>query len=279
MIAPKKSLGQHFLADKRIARRIVEAVAPTADDVILEIGPGEGVLTRLLLDRCGYLLCVEIDSALAAGLRETTAAGNLTIIEGDALKIDWGEAIRAAKAKWADCRSRADADDAPRIRLVANLPYYISTPLIQVLIREPIDDMTLMLQQEVVDRIIAGPGGREYGYLSVLVQYHCEARKLFEVPPSAFRPPPKVRSAVMKLVRRTKPPVEVHKEERFFALVRAAFAQRRKTIYNNLRAAERALGLGAVDQSLLEKAKIDPRRRAETLSIAEFASLDRALFE
>ena len=191
MITPKKSLGQHFLADKRIARRIVEAVSPTADDVILEIGPGEGVLTRLLLEPCGYLLCVEIDSVLAGGLRESIAAGNLTIIEGDALTIDWGEAIRTAKAKWADCGGRSD--DAPRVRLVANLPYYISTPLIQVLIRKPIDDMTLMLQQEVVDRIIAGPGGREYGYLSVLVQYHCEARKLFEAPPSAFRPPPKVK--------------------------------------------------------------------------------------
>ena len=277
LIKPKKSLGQHFLADGRIARRIVEAVAPTADDVILEIGPGEGVLTRLIVERCGYLVCVEIDPMLAGRLRTSIDAKNIRIIEGDALKIDWAEMIRTVRVQWAD--RGGYAADAPRVRLVANLPYYISTPLIQLLIQQPISDMTLMLQQEVVDRIIAGPGGREYGYLSVLVQYHCEARKLFEVAPSAFRPPPKVRSAVMRLVRRTTPAIPIRNEERFFALVRAAFAQRRKTIYNNLKAAEPALGVSVLDQSLLEAAKINPRRRAETLSIAEFAALDAALFE
>ena len=277
MIKAKKSLGQHFLADGRIARRIVEAVAPTSADLLLEIGPGEGVLTRPILPLCGYLVCVEIDAALAEGLRSSISARNISIIEGDALKVDWPRVISDATLGWKGVGEHAS--DEPRVRLVANLPYYISTPLIQILIHQAIGDMTLMLQQEVVDRIIAGPGGREYGYLSVLVQYHCEVRKLFEVPPSAFRPQPKVRSAVMRLVRRTRPTVVIRNEQRFFAMVRAAFAQRRKTIFNNLKAAESALGIAALAASQLEKAKIDPKRRAETLSIEEFASLHDALFE
>ncbi len=139
--------------------------------------------------------------------------------------------------------------------------------------------MTLMLQTEVVERIAADPGGREYGYLSVLVQYYCEVKKLINVPPSAFRPVPKVQSSVIRLVARTQPLVHVRNEQSFFALVRAAFAQRRKTILNNLRAAETQLGVAVPAERALEEAKIDSRIRAEALSIADFARLHNAIME
>ena len=281
MVKPKKSLGQHFLSDRRIARRIVEAVSPSGRDAIIEIGPGEGALTRQLLDDCGFLVCIEIDRELVERLRGSIEAKNLSVIEGDALQVNWGDIIEAAKRGWSEHvgEEHAGEDVGPVVRLVANLPYYISTPLIQILIRQPMVEMTLMLQREVVDRIIASPGGREYGYFSVLVQYYCEAQELFEVSPSAFRPPPKVKSAVIRLRKRATPIVSVQSEKSFFALVRAAFAQRRKTIHNNLKAAASALGFDSIAAEPFLKANIDPKRRAETLSIAEFAALHSSLFE
>ncbi|HKP12039.1 MAG TPA: rRNA adenine dimethyltransferase family protein, partial [Blastocatellia bacterium] len=162
----------------------------------------------------------------------------------------------------------------------ANLPYYISTAIIERLMAlgKRVTDMTLMLQSEVVERITSPPGGREYGYLSVLVQYHCQASKLFDVPPSAFRPQPKVQSAILRLSVRERPAVGVSDEARFFALVRAAFAQRRKTIANNLKAARHALGLTVEISAALEQAGIQPQRRAETLALDDFAALHHALF-
>jgi 16S rRNA (adenine1518-N6/adenine1519-N6)-dimethyltransferase len=277
LIKAKKSLGQNFLSDPRIARRIIDTVAPQPTDLIIEIGPGTGALTRMLAESAGWVLAVEIDPRLIDELRRVIKADNLSIIEADALAANWVELIRTASRSW---RSRTPQTDEPRVRVVANLPYYISTPIIERLIalRERLFDLTLMLQKEVVERIASAPGSRDYGYLSVLVQYYCVARKLFEVPPSAFRPAPKVDSAILHLKMREQPAVEVMNEARFFALVRAAFAQRRKTILNNLKAAMPALHFTQALETALRDASIEPQRRAETLSLEEFSALYRRLF-
>lgn len=270
MIRAKKSLGQNFLVDGRIARRIIESVSPLETDIIIEIGPGTGALTQLLTERSGYVVAIEIDSRLVEELSRSVAASNLSIREADALKVDWNSLIDEAVSSWKKI-PRIEGD--PRVRVVANLPYYISTPIIERLIklRGRIFDLTLMLQKEVVDRITSQPDSREYGYLSVMVQYRAEARKLFEVPPSAFRPAPKVRSAVVRLEMKENRELSEQDEEKFFAMVGAAFSQRRKTILNNLKAA-RMLFSNEIEAAL-QQSGIDPRRRAETLSVAEFMRL------
>jgi len=276
LIKAKKSLGQNFLSDQRVAHRIIAAVSPLPEDVIIEIGPGTGALTGLLVRSSVQVVAVELDSRLVEKLKATLAAVNLSIINADALSLDWDHVISTAKTF-----IHPPGRDYPdrRVRIVANLPYYISTPIIERLlsVKDRIFDMTLMLQKEVAERITTGPGGKDYGYLSVMVQYYCGATKLFEVPPSAFEPAPKVQSAVIKLTVREQPPVEVADEAKFFALVRAAFAQRRKTILNNLKAAARALEFNEPVNAALEAASIEPSRRAETLSLAEFAALCKAL--
>jgi 16S rRNA (adenine1518-N6/adenine1519-N6)-dimethyltransferase len=278
LITPKKSLGQNFLADPQIARRIVASVVPQPHDLIIEIGPGTGVLTRLLTDASGYLLAVELDPRLIEDLRREFSSDRVAIVEADALAVDWNELLDSASDAW---RAATHLDGLPRIRVVANLPYYISTPIIERLmaLRGRIFDMTLMLQSEVVDRITSPPGSREYGYLSVLVQYYCQAAKLFTVPPGAFRPPPKVQSAILRLTVREHPAVNITDEAKFFALVGAAFAQRRKTIANNLKAARVSLGVKDEITSLLEQAGIQPMRRAETLSLDEFSALFKSCSE
>jgi 16S rRNA (adenine1518-N6/adenine1519-N6)-dimethyltransferase len=277
LIKAKKSLGQNFLTDQRVARRIIDAVSPLPTDIVIEIGPGAGALTRMLVERSGYVEAVEIDARLADALRRSLKAENVSIVAADALGLDWGELITDAKSKLHSLRR--DDQDRKRVRIVANLPYYISTPIIERLLSmgRSVFDMTLMLQKEVADRITTGPGSKEYGYLSVMVQYYCIATKLFEVPPSAFTPVPRVQSAVIKLTVRERPAVEVSDEAKFFALVRAAFAQRRKTILNNLKAAARSLQFIEPLESALEAASVAPQRRAETLSLGEFAALSRAL--
>jgi 16S rRNA (adenine1518-N6/adenine1519-N6)-dimethyltransferase len=278
LIKAKKSLGQNFLVDKNVSRRIVDAVFPQKSDLIVEIGPGTGALTRSLLESAGRVIALEIDPRLVEDLRSSISATNLEIVEADALSVDWRRLITAAGQSLAEHRQ---SQERPRVRIVANLPYYISTPIVQKLIKQHdlIFDMTLMLQSEVVDRIAAAPGGREYGYLSVLVQYYAETRKLIDVPATAFRPVPKVQSSVIRLLMRERPPVEVINEKSFFALVRAAFAQRRKTISNNLKAAHTSLAFEVPIEQALSRAGIDSRARAETLSLADFAALHRAMGE
>ncbi len=276
MIKAKKSLGQNFLTDNRVARNIIDAVSPRSTDIVIEIGPGTGALTRMLAEQAGYVAAVEIDARLADELRRLVTADNLSVLTADALTVDWVNLITSVKTT-VKARHR---DAEPRARIVANLPYYISTPIIERLLSlgREVFDMTLMLQKEVADRITTGPGGRDYGYLSVMVQYYCIASKCFEVPPSAFSPAPKVQSAVIKLTVRERPAVEVADEVRFFAFVRASFAQRRKTILNNLKAASSILEFSTPLEMALEAASIAPLRRAETLSIEEFALLARQLF-
>ncbi len=277
MIKAKKSLGQHFLIDDRFSRRIVEAVSPTERDILIEIGPGNGAITRLLLGSCGYLTAIEIDPRFVEQLRRDIPSANFNLIVADVLNVNWQAAIQYSINEWR--KLYPGINEAPRVRLVANLPYYISTPIIERLIKlgKQIFDMTLMLQEEVVDRIVSAPGGKAYGYLSVVVQYHAEATKLFRVPPTAFQPVPKVWSAILRLNNRPTPAVAVRDEAKFFALVSAAFAQRRKTILNNLKAASSLQFASAIDQALMQ-AHIDAKRRAETLSLEEFAGLYGGLF-
>jgi len=272
----KKSLGQNFLTDQRVARQIVDSVSPLPTDLLVEIGPGTGALTRLLVKRSGSVVAVEIDARLADELRRSLNAENLSILTADALTVDWEEVLAKSKLD-----SRHSGEEQPaRVRIVANLPYYISTPIIERLLStgRRLFDMTLMLQKEVADRIATGPGSKEYGYLSVMVQYYCIASRLFEVPPLAFTPVPKVRSAVIRLTVREQPAVEVADEARFFSLVRATFAQRRKTILNNLKAAPKSLEFRQPVEEALDAASIAPQRRAETFSLGEFAALYSQLF-
>ena len=281
MITAKKSLGQNFLVDARVASRIIDAVSPVPTDIVIEVGPGRGELTRALVGRSGYVVAVEIDRRLINGLRSSLPREKFAIVEADALKVKWSELAELAEVEVDRFQgSVLPGSSKRRVRVVANLPYYISTSIIERLIRARriVYDMTLMLQNEVADRITSEPGRKEYGSLSVLVQCYCIATKLFEVPPSAFKPAPKVQSAVVRLVVRERASVDVDDEDKFFALVRAAFAQRRKTIANNLKAFAGAIGLATSIDVALERARIDSRRRAETLSIEEFNALYRALY-
>jgi 16S rRNA (adenine1518-N6/adenine1519-N6)-dimethyltransferase len=257
----KKELGQNWLASGQYAKRIVEAVAPRDGDLVVEIGPGPGALTDLIVPLAGHTLAIELDERMIVPLRERHEAEKLTVVEADVLEVDLTAVVRGLLG------ARPTLD---RVRVVANLPYYISSPVLVHIVahRGALADATVMLQREVVDRITAGPGGKDYGSLSVLVGMYCDAKRLFDVPPGAFRPVPKVVSSVARLTFRPTAAVDVPDERRFFAIVRGAFAQRRKTIENNMR----AMGLAG----LPEAAGLDPRRRAETLSLEEFAALARA---
>jgi 16S rRNA (adenine1518-N6/adenine1519-N6)-dimethyltransferase len=257
-----RALGQHFLRDRSVADRILELVTPTARDLVVEIGPGRGALTEPLAARAGRLLALEIDAALAAALQERFAASpQVEIRQADARQFDY-----------AGLRALAP-DPAGRVLVVGNLPYSVGKPILAALVEagRAIDEMALMLQKEVAERVAAGPGGKTYGALSVLTQVAAAARLAFTVPPGAFSPPPQVDSAVLYLTPHRAPPVPVADPARFGAVVRAAFGQRRKSLANALAAglslsAERA-------RHLAQAAGIDPGRRAETLSLAEFARL------
>jgi 16S rRNA (adenine1518-N6/adenine1519-N6)-dimethyltransferase len=264
----KRRFGQNFLVDRNVVDRIIEAVRPRADETIVEIGPGQGALTSRLCETAGQVIAIEFDRDLVPSLRAQFAGSrNLKLVEADALSTDFCLVIQPANSA----------------RVVANLPYNIATAILQRLIEQRTcsSEMTLMLQREVVDRITAGPGSSDRGFLSVLVEAYCESEKLFDVPPQAFRPAPKVWSSVVRLRVRPKIAADVKDEELLWQVVSAGFAQRRKTILNNLRDAPEAI------QELLKKrggasivlcdANIPALRRAETLALDEWASLVNAL--
>lgn len=258
----KRSLGQNFLVDTHYQQRILNAVQPRAGETLIEIGPGHGALTEGLVESGAFVLAVELDQDLMPGLRAQFATNeNFRLLAADALTVDF-------------CAAIAPASSA---RVVANLPYYVSTPIIQHLLaqRHCLRELTVMLQREVVERMTAAPGGKEYGVLSVLVQFYCEAVHLFDVPPGAFRPIPKVWSSVVRLTVHETPVVAVRDEAVFIELAKVLFAQRRKTIYNNLRAGRVRLGLAdeAAIEAVLTAAQLDPRRRGETLTLTEIAAL------
>lgn len=275
VVRAKKRLGQNFLIDRNVASRIVQIVQPRHKDVIFEIGPGTGALTRDLVKDAGQVTAIEIDRELAKALRSEINAPNFILVEANALALDWPELINNSVERW---RRVYGLTDSPRLRVVANLPYYLSSPIIRRLVAlKIIDELTLMLQEEVVDRMASKPGSSEYGFLSVFVQFYCEVAKLFRVGPSAFKPAPKVWSAIVRLCKRNDVAVKVDSEEGFLALVRVAFAQRRKTLLNNLRAAWSGHFSEQMLADALQRCEIDPKRRAETLTLKEFADLHQAL--
>lgn len=263
----KKSLGQNFLIDTNIIHKIVAAAQLTDDCGVLEIGPGLGALTERLAQAARTVAAVEIDRRLVPVLQGTLAAyANVSIVHGDVLKLD--------------LRRLVDEQFSPGqpISVVANLPYYITTSIMMKLLEAqlPLRNIVVMIQKEVADRFAAKPGSKQYGSLSVAVRYYAEPQLVMSVPNTVFIPQPNVESAVIKLTMRDRPAVEVRDPQRFFTLVQACFAQRRKTIANNL-AHSTLLGPGdqikGKAQDVLRDAGIDPMRRAETLSIEEFAQL------
>ena len=262
---PLKRLGQHFLKDPRTVQRIVQALNPEANETIVEIGPGTGALTAALLERAGRVVAVEFDENLEPLLRERFSGHpNFKLVMGDALTTNFCAAIQPAV----------------RARLAANLPYNISTAILQRLIaqRECLTEMVVMLQREVVERVLAPAGSSERGYLSVLVEAYAETEKLFDVAPGAFRPPPKVWSSVMRLVFT---PRIIANEDLFWETVSAGFAQKRKTILNNLRHAtgrlQDVLARNGGASIVLCKANVELQRRAETLTIEEWERIVAAM--
>jgi 16S rRNA (adenine1518-N6/adenine1519-N6)-dimethyltransferase len=256
----RRALGQHFLRDPTIARAIVDLVAPTPADLVVEIGPGQGALTGELVRRAGRVLALEVDRTLLERLRVTFPT--LELLQADARAWDWSSLARPGGG---------------RALVVGNLPYSVGTTILTTLARAPraIDLMAVMLQREVAERVAAAPGSKTYGSLSVHVQLHWGVELALRVPPGAFRPPPKVDSAVLRLTPLPGPRVELGDEGRFEAVVRAAFAQRRKTLANALAA---GLGLPVVaTREAAASAGVDPGRRAETLNIDEFAEVARRL--
>lgn len=273
-ISCHKSLGQNFLVDLNIIKKILDSAELTPSDLVLEIGPGLGALTTQAAQNAGKVLAVEVDRGLLPVLAETLeGAGNVEVIEGDALKTDFD---RLAAEKTGGLFGR----DGKKYKLVANLPYYITSPLLMHLLTNRFNFSTavVMVQLEVAERLAGGPGTKQYGALSVAVQYYTESKILFKVPRSVFFPAPEVDSAVVRLSKRVQPAVFVQDEGTFFKVVRAAFAQRRKTLLNSLDGS----GLGPDKVTwlkILERCSIDPSRRGETLTLAEFASLTGAYLD
>jgi len=251
VIFARKRFGQHFLHDRGVLERIVAAIDPRPDQSLVEIGPGRGALTELLAGRCRTLDAVEIDRDLSARLRQRYAgAAGFQLHEADALEFDFAALARLRGA---------------RLRVIGNLPYNISTPLLfhVAAAHEHIEDLHVMLQKEVIDRIVAAPGSGEYGRLTVMLAPWIEARRLFDVGPGAFTPAPRVWSAVATLRVRREPAFAV--PPTFARTVSAAFSQRRKTLRNALRS--------LMDAETIAAAGIDPGARPETLSPAQFAAL------
>lgn len=253
---PRKRFGQHFLHDPSVIARIVRAVNAKPGERIVEIGPGLGALTDALLERCDHLDVIELDRDLAAKLEHAHSGDpRLSVHTGDALDFDFARLTAPGE----------------RLRVVGNLPYNVSTPLLFRLLEQAaiITDMHFMLQREVVDRLTAEPGGRSYGRLTIMVRLICECEKLFEVGAGAFRPPPRVTSALVRLRVRSEPLVRLVDPSAFERLVAHLFSRRRKTLRNSLR--------GQLGEAEFEALGIDPQARPETLDLARLAALANAL--
>ena len=258
-IRTQKKLGQHFLVDETVVRRIADSLELKPDMPVLEIGPGIGTLTQFLAMTGARVTAVELDRRCIEIMGTTLKAyDNIRIVQGDVLTLDFTELMGSGP-----------------FQIAGNLPYYITTPIVMKILEGhvPAEKMVFMVQKEVADRMVSGPGTKDYGALSVAVQYHTEAVKLFEVPSTAFMPPPAVDSAVILCTKRAQPPVDIPSEKLFFRVVRAAFGQRRKTLANALQGG----GFSREDvTAMLQQTGIKGERRGETLSLDEFAALSRS---
>ncbi len=258
----KKSFGQNFLVDKNYIDKIILALNPQKAETIIEIGSGRGALTEKLLETGANVTAIEIERDMIAVLKDRFSDfENFSLVENDALKVDFDDLIKPEV-------------QSPKFKLAANLPYYISTAILQKLIeqRDAFSEMILMFQREVVERITASVGSRERGFLTVLTEAFLTAEKLFDVPPNAFRPAPKVWSAVVRL--KPKAESDLQDEKLFREIISAGFAQKRKTILNNLKSAPANLKAQIGDAvNLLEQCAIEPNRRAETLTLEEWKQI------
>lgn len=263
----QKRFGQNFLVDTHVLEKIIQAAGLTKEDLVLEIGPGIGTMTQYLAENAGRVMAVEIDSNLIPILKETLKDyDNVTVINEDILKVD----VAALAEQYNGGRP---------IKVVANLPYYITTPIIMGLFESqvPIDNITVMVQKEVAERMQAGPGTKNYGALSLAVQYYAEPYIVANVPPNCFIPRPSVGSAVIRLTRHGKKPVEVKDEKLMFALIRASFNQRRKTLQNSLNnSSELSFSKEEIGEAI-EKMGLSPSVRGEALTLEQFAKLADAL--
>ena len=261
----QKRFGQNFLIDGHVIGKIIRAAEITKDDVVLEIGPGIGTMTQYLAEAAGEVFAVEIDKNLLPILAETLAEyDNVTVVNEDILKVDI-----------------ATLTGGRPVKVVANLPYYITTPIIMGLFENhiPATSITVMVQQEVAERMQAGPGGKDYGALSLAVQYYAEPYIVANVPPNCFMPRPNVGSAVIRLTRHSEPKIVVKDEKFMFKLIRASFNQRRKTLQNGINnSAELSIGKDAVVEAL-RKMGLPESIRGEALSLAQFAELSDLLCE
>ncbi len=269
----RKSLGQNFLVDNNIISKIVSAAEITDQDLVVEIGPGLGVLTSALAQRAQKVVALELDNKLIPILEETLASHkNIEVVPADAMEVNFDQLVHE--------KTRGSfGGGAKGYKVVANLPYYITTPLIMHMLTNNfnINSMVLMMQREVARRLAAAPGNKDYGSLTVAVQYYTEASLAFGVPRTVFYPQPEVDSAVVKLTKRKSPAVEVVDQELFFKVVRAAFGKRRKTILNALSSSNIGATKEQVDL-LLGQSGIDPKRRGETLTLEEFALLSNNFY-
>lgn len=264
----KKSFGQNFLVDQNYVVKIISALDLQTGETVIEIGPGRGALTEKLLESGANVVAVELERDMIAVLKEKFGeTENFDLIEGDALKIDFSELAN----------SISDIQNPKPVKLVANLPYYISTAILQKLIeqRAAFSGMILMFQREVVERITAEVGNKERGFLTVLTEAYLDAEKLFDVPPEAFRPAPKVRSAVVRLTPKSE--VQITDEKLFREIISAAFTQKRKTILNNLKNVPVLKNRNIDANSILEKSGIEPNRRAESLALEDWKQILDAL--
>lgn len=265
----QKKFGQNFLIDTHVLDKIISAAHITKEDMVLEIGPGIGTMTQYLAEAAGKVIAVEIDKNLIPILSDTLSEyQNVRIINEDVLKLD--------------LRKLADEENGGKaIKVVANLPYYITTPIIMGLFENHVlvESITVMVQKEVADRMQTGPGSKDYGALSLAVQYYAEPYIVANVPPNCFMPRPKVGSAVIRLTRHKEPPVEVKDEKLMFDIIRASFNQRRKTLANGLNNSDKITCSKEIITEAIEKLGKGPSVRGEALSLQEFASLSNDIFE
>ena len=270
-IRANKNLGQNFLINSEVVENIINSSEITQEDMVIEIGPGLGTLTKYLLEKAGKVLCIELDSKMVKILNDRFSLyDNFEIINADVLKINLNEIINEIKRQ----------EKIKKVKVVANLPYYITTPIIMKLLEENLDieSITVMIQKEVADRLIETPGGKNTGAITYTVYYYCESEKIMEVPNSSFIPEPEVTSEVIKMNLRDKPAVEIKNPKVMFMIIKSAFMQRRKTLLNALTNTKVFINK---DEGLriLRELNLSENVRAEELSIQDFANIAKVISE
>lgn len=268
-IKANKSLGQNFLINSEVVEKIIESSELSTDDLVIEIGPGLGTLTKYLLEKAGKVICIELDTRMVKILKNRFASRyNFEIINEDVLKVDLNKIIKENKS----------TGKIKNVKIVANLPYYITTPIIMRLLEEHLDikSITVMIQKEVAERLIEIPGGKNTGAITHTVYYYCESEKIMEVPNSSFIPEPEVTSEVIKMHLRQTPAVKIENPKVMFMIIKSAFMQRRKTLLNALTNAQVFISKQE-GIKVLKKLNLDENVRAENLSIQDFANIAKCI--